>query len=97
MAVDGRLVAFDQLGLDDVAVLDGQHTKSTVLVFHREMAAGVLRDKVNLAGRQIGDVGLFPLAEAVRLLGFLAAEAEPSGEDAAVFEGEVDLDVIGFC
>jgi hypothetical protein len=94
VGVDRRLVAGDERGPDDAAVGHIEHAEGAVLVFHRELAAGVAGHEIDLAGRQVGDVGGFPLAEAVGFLRLLAAEAEPGGEHAAVLEREVDLDRI---
>ena len=91
VGVDGRLISRDERGGNDAAVGDFEHTEGAVLVFHRELAAGVVRDEIHFTGRQVRDIRRLAVAEAVGLLGFLIREAEPCGEHAAVFEGEVDF------
>ena len=72
-----------------------EHAERAVLVFHRELAARVGGHEIDLAGGQIGDVRRLAEAETVGFLRLLAVQPEPGGENAAVFEREVDFDRVG--
>lgn len=96
VGIDGGLIAFDEGGFENVAVLHVEDAESSVFVLHRELSTSVGGDEIDFASGEVGDVGSFSLAEAVRFLGFLGVETEPSGEDASVFELEIDFDFIGF-
>ena len=92
--VDGRGIPGDERGADDRAVAHLQHAERAVLVFHRELPARIGRDEIDFACREIRDVGRAAEAETVRLLRLLAVEPEPRGQDAPIFQLEIDLDLV---
>ena len=55
----------DQGRLDDIPVNHIQNSKRSVLVLHRELPVGILGHKIDLPRRQIGNVRLLSLAEAM--------------------------------
>jgi len=95
VGVNGGLIASDDLALDDAAAGDGEFAERSVLILHGEVAFGSGGDEIDLACREVGDIGRVTTAEAVALLRFLAAEFELGGEDFAGFEGEVYFHAVG--
>ena len=65
-----------------------------VLVFHRELAVGIRRHKVDFAGGKVGDVRRRALAQSVRFLRLLSIESESRRQHPAVLEREVDIDLV---
>jgi hypothetical protein len=94
MGCDSFGVPLGQFGLLYSAAGDTHEADRTVLVFHRKRAVGAGRDKIDLARRQIGDVGVVSETKPVALLCFLRAEIEMKSMERAIVI-EIDFDPIG--
>ena len=71
---DGFGVAVEEFGFLDPAVGDMHEAHSAVFVAHRELPAPAGGDEINLACREVGDIGFIAPAESVTFLSLLPAE-----------------------
>ena len=95
MRVDRRLIAFNKRRTDNVAVHDFENSQRAVIIFHGKLASGILRHKIHLTCREVGDIRCLAPAEAVAFLGFLTSKSKPCGQHAPVFQCEVHFDLNG--
>ena len=94
MGGDSFGVPLGEFGLLDAAAGDTHEANRAVLVFHRKCAVGAGRDEIDLARRQISDVGIVSETQPMALLSFLTAEIEMKSMEVAIVI-EVDFDPIG--
>ena len=90
MGGDGVGVAVEEFGFLDAPVGDMHEADRAVFVAHRELPARAGGDEINLARREVGDIGFITSAESVAFLSLLPAKFQA---ERVSFSGVEEIDL----